>query len=281
MSIPCLTVSSLHIETGVAGNLLIDLAEIKGNLTIAENASVTALLSAAIATIGGTFNVVGVPELRSIDIPGLKDCGGLRISHAPSLGTVRIGHGDPGSSAGIVQVDDTGIQEFQLEIRNVDSLAVTHNQRLSFFNSTIEDVAGEALFQDNGNDISINLDDLLRAVTLRIHDTKNVRLPSLDTVGDLFFANNSFDSLSLPKLKLVMTDLSITGNDDLSELDAPSLNRIGDSLAVLDNPVLVELHGFPDLEEVGIQADLNGTFKSYVFAVSTINLSFERRTDVM
>lgn len=271
--IPCRTVSSLQIETGVAGSLVLDgIVNIKGNLTIPENARLSELSSASLATVEGTINALGVPELGVIQLPALNDFGGLRISNAPELFGLVLGQS--GGSAGTFELDNTGMETVDLILGDVESLTITNNKKLSSYNSSMKDLSGDALFQNNGNNLSIILDDLIRAVTFRINDTRRISLPSLRIAGDLSFTDNNFQSLSLPELEVVMSDLSITGNKVLSEMDFPVLSTIGGSLAVIGNPALVELHGFPKLKEVDVEIELNGTFKSYVPAVSVSNLSY-------
>ncbi|CAG8724020.1 9644_t:CDS:2, partial [Ambispora leptoticha] len=97
-------------------------------------------------------------------------------------------------------------------------------------------------------------------------DLASTSLPSLNKVtSGLSYTDNSFTTLSLPKLSEVGSTFTISSNPQLKATSFPELSHIGEDLIIKNNQNLATIDGFDKLHQVDGKAQISGDFSSTLF----------------
>jgi len=151
-----------------------------------------------------------------------------------------------------------------ITLTTVDTLDIDNNVRLSNFSSPLVNITTGISIFANGQQLEVDLPELVTAGNMTFRNVSTLSLPSLHTVsGSLTFDECGITSIMANNLTKVgsgkVGDLAIIGNAKLTNISFPSLTAIAGGLHVANNTLLQSV-SFADLSTVGGAVDMTGNF---------------------
>ncbi|CAG8599800.1 9111_t:CDS:2 [Ambispora gerdemannii] len=236
-----------------------------GTFTVQNNLS---LVSLSLPDLKSASNLVFAQNkaLSAIDVPGLKTVTTFNVNSAPSLRVLSFPAGL--NSIENFELSDTAIGLMKgIDASRVGSLLLSRNENLKSLTlpnllsaESLEMIGnGRGNFQFEAN----NLNSLGQG---NFKNLASTALPSLNKVtSGLSYTENSFTTLSLPKLSEVGSTLTISSNPQLKSTSFPELSHIGEDLIIGNNQNLVTIDGFDKLDQIEGKAQLSGDFSTTLF----------------
>jgi len=146
-------------------------------------------------------------------------------------------------------------------------LDINNNNRLTSFSAQIGNITESLIIDSNGNQLQVDLPNLIWAANMTIRNVSSFSVPSLAVVnGSLGFYENYFTSLAAPNLTAVgdtatlIGGVAIVANPSLSNISFPLLGKVGAQVQIANNSDLDSGVNFPDLTFVGGAIDFSGNF---------------------
>lgn len=204
--------------------------------------------------------IVMADDIETFSLPKLREiAGAIYFNGAENLKSVRFD--------ALERVDHTGIPR-----GTQAGIAFQLNPKLETVSFPRLTTVGSAT-RDGGIGVSLNgelrtlelpvLERLFGGVGLHDSKVKALTLPRLKRLTELSVRNNTpLESVSLPDLEALESDLRINGQHLLHTLDLPKLRSIGSAprgaLELIDTGI-TEL-SFPDLETIGLSLTVERNF---------------------
>ncbi|ODV92153.1 hypothetical protein CANCADRAFT_16899, partial [Tortispora caseinolytica NRRL Y-17796] len=238
---------------------------IEGDLDVSQAVNLTSLSAPSLGTIGGTFQLVNLTVLNSLNFPQLSEVGTINWITLPNLYTISFASGVQKCES--VLVADTALRSLSgISLSNVSALNINNNRQLSELVVQASSISGLCDISFNGRGVVASFPELIWARNLTFRDVANVSIPSLVKVNEsLGFISNSFESIFALNLTEVGGSFAIVNNNDLTSLSFPVLKEVGGGFQIANNSALTNLSSFPELETIGGAVDLLGSFEEADF----------------
>ncbi|KAK6189366.1 hypothetical protein LQW54_013343 [Pestalotiopsis sp. IQ-011] len=237
---------------------------IGGDFTVENNGGLISLTSTSLETIGGAFTLKNLTLISTLSFTKLSSVDSLNWATLSNLDSLTFG--TPGlTSAKTVAIADTFLSTLEgINIHSLDSMDINNNHRLTDFTTELYNLSTLLNINANGEDLSVNMPNLIWAANMTISNVTSFSAQSLETInGSIRFDSNYFTSFSAPNLTEVQTgDISFVSNSEVTNISMPLLTNVGGGFTVANNTGMQELNGFPLLEKVGGAVLIRGNFSS-------------------
>ncbi|KAH7401628.1 hypothetical protein BKA66DRAFT_508123 [Pyrenochaeta sp. MPI-SDFR-AT-0127] len=268
----CSTFSgSIAVATGTTDDIALNgIKKLSGNLVATDNANIKRISANDLETLDGELHLEGLTRLYGVDFPKLKNIDSIKWSALPNLQT--IGFTAEVEEAKKVDIQNTGLRSLKgINIEEVETLFIANNGYINEITMQLGNVSDSLTLADNNENVKVELPNLIWATNLTFRFCGSVSVPSLETLnGSLGLYNNGFETFSAPNLTSIGEALAVVANEKLSNLTFPALTKITDNLQLANNSALLEVAGFPELENIGGAFDLSGNMSK----VETPKLEF-------
>ena len=238
------------------------LKSIGGKLDASGATSLTSLSLPVLGSIGGLFRLEGCTVLSSLSTPALTKVGQLYWVTLPALMTCDA----PISQADTVTIGDTQLTSLgNINLKTVKEIDVNNNQYLKSVTMNLQSVSQGLSMGFNAKNIAYSFPDLMWSNNVTLTGAGSISFPKLQHInGSMNFLNTSVTTISCNNLTAVEQTLAFIGNDKVTDLNFPVLKEIGGGFKIHNNSQLVNIDGFPKLEQVRGAIDFVGIFEKYV-----------------
>lgn len=248
------------------------LEEIQGSLIAANNSVLTTIGSNSLETVSDQITLANLSNLVNLTFPSWYSVGTLFVQNVTSPNVVNL-------ETSVQQIDNLYILDTQLEdlqgfnvsSPQVQTLQITGNYYLvdAYFN--VGNITTSAMIANNSGSTTVRLPSLTYAYELSIANASSVDLTMLQSVSqNLDISYSQTQNFSCPGLTFVGGDLTMGNNGELAGLNLNELVDVQGTLAIEDNPVLMDLSGLSSLSNIGSALEIRGAFTKYVSAHTSI-----------
>lgn len=250
----------LTIKGDLSSASLASIQQIKGSLTINNATNLKTFTANSLIAVSESLTLTDLTILDTLTIPNLYKVGSLHLQALPALEELSFTAGL--YSADSILISDTELSSLKgLNLDTVGTLDVNNNKNLQEVNIPLKTVSTALGVTYNAEAVQVSFDDLVWANNITFRDVGSVSLDNLTAVNQsLAFFNNSLDSIALDNLETIGGSLSISGNDDLNEVEFPELTSIGGAFIISGNNDLEGITGFDSLKTVGGAITFKGKF---------------------
>jgi hypothetical protein len=265
----CKTISgSIVISSDAADTIDISGPEkIEGSIIAHQAKKLITISSSSIESIGKSFDLNGLTVLSTLAFTELTSVNTISWVALPALGELTFPKFI--SEASSVTIDNTFLSTLDgINLKSVDELDISNNHRLTRISTQVGSVSKEINIASNGQNLAIELPNLLWATTATFRTLASLSIPSLTVVNESFTLDeNHFSSFSAPNLTSVgnthtrVGSLTFAGNNALKNITLPELKTVGGANQIANNTDL-DVISFPVLSEVGGAIDFAGNFST-------------------
>ena len=238
-------------------------SQITGDLKILDNRVLESFKSNDLTVVGGTFTMLNVTRLASLELPSLQKVKSLNWQTINNLDTPAIG--PPGlTQAEEIIISDTFLRNLNgIDVTSVVNMDINNNRRLVEFTTQLGNLSNRLNIQANGLNLAVSMPNLKWIANMTIANVSSFSVPSLSVVnGSARFDSNSFATFSAPNLTQTRSgDISFVGNAKLDNISLPLLTSVGGGLTIANNSALKSIDGFPKLTTVGGAVKMFGVFE--------------------
>ncbi|CZR55831.1 uncharacterized protein PAC_05719 [Phialocephala subalpina] len=264
----CTTVGGNVFISGddITSRTLSDIETIIGDLTVSNAPNLVSLSAKSISSISGHFSLINPPKFQSFDLPALQTAGGIDWEILPACGEMAINLG--GKVGNVIIANTTIGDNLILGITKADAVNITTNPKFDYI--TMNSLTTVSNAPPNSPNVNMQA---LTAGNVTIRDVESLNIPALErvTAGDMIIADNTFTTLSAPKLQTIVGSLAITNNTFVYQVDMLSLTSIGFGnedadkkvqFTVADNEALKQMHNLGGLISVYGDISISGPLNS-------------------
>lgn len=220
----------------------------------------------SVNAISDELRVEGAEFLNTLTLSSLTSVGSITLQNLNNLPGVTFG------SEGLEEVDtirvsDTYIDDLSgLNVAQVQSFFISSNRRMRSFDSRLVNITGAdgLTITDNGPEMELQLSELEVATELQFRGgIKSVSIPLLQELNKSLKIdeNDQLTTFFAPNLTKVGEAVSFRDNEKLANVTMPKLEQIGGDLAIIGNPEMEAVDGFPELETIRGALELGGNFE--------------------
>ena len=236
--------------------------EVQGNIIIKEAKNIQSLSSSSISKIGGKFQLTQLERLSTINFNELEEVQEIEWTTLPALSGITFGT-DGVTTIDKVRISDTSLSSLEgLNMASVGTFAIDNNRDLTMWETRLTNITDSLIVADNSADLEVSFPRLTAAGDIDVRGVKSLKMPLLDEITGSFLLtdNNVMESFIAPNLTETGQSVSLRNNDGLSNVSFPLLEKTGGSLTLHNNQKLVQIDGFPKLEEVEGSVTMRGNF---------------------
>ncbi|KAI9855539.1 MAG: hypothetical protein M1824_006041 [Vezdaea acicularis] len=228
--------------------------------------TIASISAPTLQTIGGSFNLSQLTALSTLSFPQLTKVQNISWIALPQLQSLNF---SPNNATGgvimanSVVISNTGLKSLDgINLQTVDTFNINNNPDLTKVNPVqLREITGPLDIEANGKALIASFPALQVAFNMTFKNCSDVQLPALSVVNDTMgFFGNAFQSADLNNLTSTGKDLVFVGNDQLTNISAPSLTKIGGGYLIANNTQLTMINGFKALQTVGGALDFSGDF---------------------
>ena len=232
--------------------------------------TIASISAPTLQTIGGSFNLSQLTALSTLSFPQLTKVQNISWIALPQLQSLNF---SPNNATGgvimanSVVISNTGLKSLDgINLQTVDTFNINNNPDLTKVNPVqLREITGPLDIEANGKALIASFPALQVAFNMTFKNCSDVQLPALSVVNDTMgFFGNAFQSADLNNLTSTGKDLVFVGNDQLTNISAPSLTKIGGGYLIANNTQLTMINGFKALQTVGGALDFSGDFSEFV-----------------
>lgn len=264
-SFDCIIIDAdVTVSEDLSGPLTLNgIERITGDLIVRKAGALTGISSTSLEEIEGTFELHDLSVFSDLSISSLRTVGTLNFTKLPAMTSLAFGT-EGLTDAKIIEIVDTQISDLSgIQVSKLDKLYLGINSRLNSFTSDLEEV-GELTITDNGNNVTITLENLETAKEIQLRRIASFDVPSLTKVNQSikFDQSPSLRSFEATNLTNVGQSVTFINNKELTEVSFPALEKIEGDMTILNNTKLADLDGFPELTTVFGAIKLGGDFET-------------------
>jgi len=240
---------------------------ITGDLTAANNGRLITLKSSTLVTIGGEFGLLNATAVQLLDFSAISSVHTINWLGVPQLQTLQFGTSGITTCENLT-ISDSFLSELDgIALQTAGSVNINNNNRLVNIELALYNLTDVLIIEANGENVSVNLPNIVWAVGMSIANVSSFNAPNLQVMNStLAFASNYFTSYNAPNLTgTTAGDISFVSNAYATNITFPKLQSIGGGLLIANNTALIDLDGFPVLEQVAGAVKLTGNFKNVEF----------------
>ncbi|KAI9729918.1 MAG: hypothetical protein M1818_008358 [Claussenomyces sp. TS43310] len=272
----CSTVQgSVVIDPSFSGVVDLDgIEQIKGDLSADGAANVTALQASQLNSIGGTFNLVGLVIMGTLQMNSLTSVGQINWKTLAALQF--LGFESEIKKAESLIISDTQLNNLDgINLDTVSVLDINNNPYLKNFSTQIANVTGSFNMDSNAANLDLQLPNLIFAYNMTLRNISTISIPSLQSINTtLGFYGDHVESIIAPNLTSIGGDLAIVANSALTNVSMPLLKTVAHSFQIANNSQLLNITGFPSLKTTGA-VSLSGNYSQLELpALATVSGAF-------
>lgn len=257
---------------------------IRGDLIAANCVDLQQLTAPELSSIEGKWNMTSLTVLNQLNFNALRSVGEIYWQTLPALST--LGLAAQVTEAAKVTITDTILESLSgINLVTTQRFNINNNRYLKEVTVQLANITDSLAIEFNSPSVAASFPNLTWANNATFRSCGSVLLPSLTTVnGSLGFFENTFESLSAPKLTAVGTgteggDVTFANNDALVNVSMPQLQTIFGTLQFVNDSNVKEITGFPKLSVVHGSIDVSGDFENATFpAIRDIRGGFNLQT---
>jgi len=253
---------SIAIDPSVAGALTLDgIDQLDGDLFVENAVNLTSLSAPSMNSISGKMDLASLTILSTLSFPSLKSIGEIAWDNLPALQTLTFT--DTVTSCPVISISDTQLNSLDgINLETGTSWTIANNRFLKTISTQMANLTGAFNIDSNGQDLAIELPNLVSAGSLIFRNTSSVSIPSLASVnGTLGFYENYLTTISAPNLTTVTGQLAFVANPSLSNITMDSLTTV-QGFQIANNSALLKVDGFQSLKKITGALDVTGNFTS-------------------
>jgi hypothetical protein len=234
---------------------------LNGEILVDGAENVTSLTGDVLTTIGGSFTLNNLVNLKTLSFPALTACGDLTFKGLPNLNA--LGFNKMLSQVGNLDIENTFLGDLTgLNVSSVTSIYLANNRMLNSATFLVNTVPKSIVIEANGAKFEASFPNLQSAQNITFRGASAIDIPSLVNVtGSIGFYENPLDTISAPNLTLIGQTLAVNANPALTNISFPMLTAIGGGFQIQNNTELTEV-SFPGLTTIGGAIDYYGNFTS-------------------
>ncbi|KAF5101897.1 hypothetical protein D0Z03_000516 [Geotrichum reessii] len=247
-------------EGNLGTALIKGIQSIDGDLIVKNITTLSAITATDLVNITGAFTLEILQSLSTVSFPKLKSAGDITFVTLNALETFQLDSGI--TTAKSLIISDTTIKSLAgISLITVDTLNINNNKFLTTLNFNLQSVSNILEFSSTGSNVELTFPYLKWANNMTFRDVSSISLPNVTAINStLSFTNNSFTSLSVPKLSKIGGSLAVISNNKLTNASFPKLETIGGGFEVANNTKLESILGFPLVKSVGGAIKFLGSF---------------------
>jgi len=253
---------SIALDPSVAGAFTLSgIEQLQGDLVVNGAVNLTSLAAPSMNSIGGSMIMSSLTILSTLSFPSLTSIGSINWDNLPALQALTFT--DVVSTCPTISISDTQLNSLDgINLETGDSWSIVNNRQLKTISTQMANMTGVFNIDSNGQDLAIELPNLVSAGGLIFRNTSSVSIPSLATVnGTLGFYENYLTSISAPNLTTVTGQLAFVANPSLSNITMDSLTTV-QGFQIANNTALLKVDGFGALKKITGALDVTGNFTS-------------------
>lgn len=243
---------------------------IRGSLIAANCVDLQQLTAPELATIEDKFNMTSLTVLNQLNFNSLRTVGEIYWQTLPALSN--LGLAAQVTQAAKVTITDTILESLEgINLVTTSQFNINNNRYLKEVTVQLTNITGSLAIEFNSPSVAASFPNLTWANNATFRSCGSVKLPVLNTVnGSLGFFENTFETLSTPKLTAVGTgteggDITFANNDALVNVSMPQLQTIFGTLQFVNDSNVKDIDGFPKLSVVHGSIDISGDFENATF----------------
>lgn len=256
----CKTITGNLTITGELGSAAIaNVQKIDGSLIIKNATQLVSFAADSVSEITGSLELTGLTILTTASFGSLEKVDTIRMVTLPAISTFN----SKLSSADNIYISDTTLESIEgfSVLSEVSSFNVNNNRYLTSMQSSLKTVSDALSFQFNGDNATIQLDNLVWANNITLSDVTYASFKNLKAVNaSLGFLKNPLETIKLNNLTTVGQTFTISNNDELTDLELNKLTTVGGGLVVANNTNLVKINAFSNLQTIGGALNVLGNF---------------------
>lgn len=265
----CNTITNDLVFTNEFMDSVIDLRNLEiigGNLIIEDISNLIKLRAMNLQTIEGDFIMTSLTSLIILETPRLSFTNSINWRILPILNQVDI-------SPNIfvkenLIISDTSISNLEgfNSVKELETFNINNNRFLETIKANLKNVKKQFSIHANSKDLQIELPFLTQVENMTIRDTQSIWLPNLQSVKtNLEFIENNCMEIDLSTLEKIGGTLGIIDNPFLSKLNFQNVTDIQGGLMIDNNNRLEKLDTFTSLKTIGGAIHFDGNFKDTDF----------------
>lgn len=255
---------SITVGSNVGTFEMPDVQVIQGDFNVKGAAGLVSISAASLRTISGGFNLQGLIILQTLSCPQLTKVGTINWVTLPALRALEF-------TAEVTECAEVLITDTQLgsldgiNLQTCNIFNINNNKQLKTVNVALGNVTNALSVEFNSKNVDVSFPNLVWARNITVRDAGTASFPELSFVNQtIAFINNTFESVSFPKLTQVGQSFTFNSNSKLTNITAEGLETIGGTFQLANNTKLVVIDGFNSLTTVEGSIDFSGSFTKYV-----------------
>lgn len=275
----CQAIKGDVIITGNLGSANIaNVKVIYGDLQVYDTQTLEALTADSITTITGALKLHNDTLLSTLSFASLSSIGAINWVTLPNLGETGLHEVYECNS---ILVSDTNLTALDgLNPTDVEVFNVNNNKQLVSISSGIETVSNALTVAFNGNDTTVEFEDLIWANNMTFYSVSSISIPEIIAINkSAGFFESSVEELDFSLVTSIGGDLTIENNEQLNFIDFGNVTSIGGGLVIVNNTDLVSIDNLDSIKSIQGAVIIKGDFDNCTMhSLKTVKGSFDLET---
>ncbi|GAV28267.1 hypothetical protein PMKS-001737 [Pichia membranifaciens] len=275
----CQAIKGDVVITGELGSANIaNVKVIYGDLQVYDTQTLEALTADSVTTITGALKLHNVTLLSTLSFASLSSIGAINWVTLPNLGETGLHEVNECNS---ILVSDTNLTALDgLNPTDVEVFNVNNNKQLVSISSSIETISNALTVAFNGNDTTVEFEDLIWANNMTFYSVSSIYIPEIVAINkSAGFFESSVEELDFSLVTSIGGDLTIENNEQLSYIDFGNVTSIGGGLVIVNNTELVSIDNLDSIKSIQGAAIIKGDFDNCTMhSLKTVKGSFDLET---
>lgn len=233
------------------------LTHIEGSIHVLRSPSLLRLEAQSLEVVTESIQMDRLQSLAMINFPLLTYVKDLDLKVLPLLTFMDLGKVQ---NIRRLVLSDTALTSVSVaNASNMTDFDINNNRFMESIEIGVQDVSGTLHISGNGRNINVDLSQLRVANNITVNNVEALKFDSLEDVsGSVSILENTFSSLSLPKLSRVGGLIRLADNNIVTSVEVNALTDIGGGLLIVNNTNLNNINFFPSLTVIGGGLDIEG-----------------------
>lgn len=233
------------------------LNRLEGSIHVLRSPSLLRFEAQSLEVVTETIQMDRLQSLAMITIPLLVSVKNLDLEVLPLLTFMDLGSV---ANVGRLVLSDTALLTLSgLNSTNMTDFDVNNNRFMESIEIGVQEISGVLHISGNGRNIRVDMSQLRAANNITVNNVQALKLDGLeDVLESVSILENTFTSLSFPRLARVGGLVRLADNNVLTNVEVDSLTDIGGGLLIVNNTILNNINFFPSLSVIGGGLDIEG-----------------------
>lgn len=251
---------------------------IYGNVDVFNATNLVALTADSLTTITGELKFKSLTILSTVSFANLESVGAINWVTLPNLLNTGL---DKVTECNSILVSDTQLYSLDgINPSNVEIFNINNNFNMGSISSNIETVSNALTVAFNGDDTTVEFDNLVWANNLTFYKVSSISMPNIQGVNkSAGFFESSVEELEFPLITAIGSDLTIENNEYLTSIDFSNVTSIGGGLVIANNTALESIENIDSIKTVQGAVILKGSFDNVTMtSLRTVRGAFDLET---